>query len=470
MTISSAGLGSGIPIGDLVSQLVAAEAAPVSNRLDRREAVIQTELSAIGLLKSALSDFRSSFAALKESDTFTSRQGSSSDTSVASISVEEASVVSKYSLEVLNLAQAQTIVSQNAYSTAGDGTLTFTNQAGDSFAVTLTTDDATVADIVTAINQAEDNIGVIAKEITVGGESRLVLSADDTGVEKRITSIVGAGTGDIASFDYSYTASVDPDLDGDDSNWDQTVAAEDASLLLEGQLITSASNTLVDVIPNTTITLTGESDASTPSYLSITTSTSGVRSKIEKFVEAYNELASLIAQQTSYNQEIGQAGALQGDSLTRSIQNQLRSYLSGTGSATGSISALANLGITTSRSGSLEIDSAKLAAALSDNFEDVTAFFSDETTGLANRVDTMLGSYLDFQGTFSTRTDSLNKSLSRIDDQRESLSLRLDKLEARYLSQFNAMDALVATLTSTGNFLNQQLQSIAQIQTARYNK
>lgn len=51
MAITSTGFGSGLPINDLVSQLVNAEAAPATNRLDRREARLQTELSAIGILK-----------------------------------------------------------------------------------------------------------------------------------------------------------------------------------------------------------------------------------------------------------------------------------------------------------------------------------------------------------------------------------------------------------------------------------
>jgi flagellar hook-associated protein 2 len=183
---------------------------------------------------------------------------------------------------------------------------------------------------------------------------------------------------------------------------------------------------------------------------------------IESFVEAYNELQGLMAQQTSYNSDTGASGALQGDALTRSIQGQLRSLMSN-GNLDAGISSLAELGITTSRTGQLEIDSSTLNDVLSNNFDQVAEFFSAEETGLANQLDSMLETYLQSNGTFDARTDSINRQMDDIDDQRESLSMRLDKLEARLFAQFNAMDAIVAQLNSTGEYLTQQLASIAQI-------
>ena len=47
-SIITAGIGSGLDINSLVSQLVLAEGAPESLRLDRKEADLQAELSAFG--------------------------------------------------------------------------------------------------------------------------------------------------------------------------------------------------------------------------------------------------------------------------------------------------------------------------------------------------------------------------------------------------------------------------------------
>lgn len=463
MAITSTGFGSGLPINDLVTQLVNAEAAPATNRLDRREARLQTELSAIGILKSALADFQSSFQGLADVDNFTSRTARSSDSSIASFSAEETASLGSYSLEVSQLASAHKLVGQSAYTDGDTGTLTFANASGDSFSIDITDDNATLEGIREAINDASDNFGLTATILNLDTGPRLVLTSNETGADNRITSISSTSTsGDLSVFDYTYVANADPALDGDDSNYDQVTAARDASFTLEGQAITSASNTIEDVIPGATITLKAVTEADTPVTLTVSTNTSSVKGMIEGFVSAYNELQSLIAQQTAYNPDTGASGTLQGDTLTRTIQNQLRTLLS-SGSNSEGIGSLAELGITTQISGQLEIDSSRLSEALNERFDEVTAFFSDEDSGFAKRLDEALDNYLKSDGTFESRTDSINRQMDDINDQRESLSLRLEKLEARLFSQFNAMDAVVAQLNNTGSYLQQQLASIAQI-------
>ncbi|NVK43064.1 MAG: flagellar filament capping protein FliD [Oceanospirillaceae bacterium] len=464
MAITSTGFGSGLPISDLVSQLVSAEGAPVQNRLDSREARLQTELSAVSILKSALADFQSSLAQLADVDNFTSRSASSSNSEIASISAEENAGLGSYSLEVTSLATAHKLVGQQGYTDGGTGSLSFSNAAGDSFTVNIGDEDATLEGIRDAINNADDNFGVTATILNLASGPRLVLTADDTGADNRITSISSTSTnGDLSVFDYDFAAAVD----GDDANYDQVTAAADAIFSLEGQALTSASNRVDSVISGVTLTLKDATETGKPVTLTVGTNTINAKTMIEGFVEAYNELQSLIAQQTAYDPDSGRAGALQGDALTRSVQGQLRTLLSGSYNEGGGITALANLGITTTRSGSLEIDSSKLTAALADNFADINAFFSTEETGFASRLDAMLETYLQSNGTFDSRTDSINSQLDRIDDDRESLALRLEKLETRLLNQFNAMDAVVAQLGSTGNFLTQQLASISQIQNFR---
>lgn len=463
MAITSTGFGSGLPINDLVSQLVSAEGQPAQNRLDRREAKLQTELSAIGILKGALSDFQSSLSNLSDPDSYTSRSARSGDSAIASISAEETASLGSYSLEVSQLATAHKLVGQTAYNDGDTGSLTFGNAGGSSFTVDIGSDDATLEGIRDAINNAEDNFGIKATILNLETGPRLVLTASDTGAENRITSISSTSTsGDLSVFDYTYSANADPDLDGDDTNFDQVSAAEDALFSLEGQSLTSASNTIEDVIPGATVTLKDVTEAGKSVTLTVSSNTTNVKAMIESFVEAYNELQGLMAQQTSYNSDTGASGALQGDALTRSIQGQLRSLMSN-GNLDAGISSLAELGITTSRTGQLEIDSSTLNDVLSNNFDQVAEFFSAEETGFANQLDSMLETYLQSNGTFDARTDSINRQMDDIDDQRESLSMRLDKLEARLFAQFNAMDAIVAQLNSTGEYLTQQLASIAQI-------
>jgi flagellar hook-associated protein 2 len=465
--ITSTGFGSGLPISDLVSQLVAAEGSPAQARFDKREASLQAELSAVGILQGALSAFQSSYSTLLDTSKLNSRATTSSDSTLASISAEQSASNGSYSLEISRLATAHKLVGQQGYNSGDTGSLSFGNAAGDSFSVDIATGNATLEGVRDAINGASDNFGITATILNLTSGPRLVLTANDTGEENRITSINStSSSGDLSGFDYSYASDADPLLDGDTGNYDQVRAASDAAFTLEGQALTSASNNVDSVIPGVTLTLKATTEADKPVELNISSDTTKVKSAIEGFVKAYNSLQSLISDQTSYNSETGVAGTLQGDSLTRTVQNQLRSVLSGSYNSGGAISSLFDLGISSNRDGSLQLDSDKLSTALTNSFSDTATFFAGEN-GLAKALEARLKGYLQSDGTFDSRTDSINTQMAKIDDDRESLSRRLTSLEARLFSQFNAMDAIVAQLSSTGDFLTQQLESISQISKSR---
>lgn len=466
MAITSTGFGSGLPINDLVRQLVAAEATPATNRLDRRESKLATELSAIGILKGALSDFRSSLSKLADSDNFTSRSARSSDSSVASFSAEQSSSLGSYQLQVDRLASAQKIVGLSTYTDGVTGDIAFTNAKGDSFTVTIDDNNATLEGVRDAINDATDNIGIQATLLNVNGEKRLVLTAADTGAENALASISTTTTNSVDVDGLPQSLNVFDFSDVNATNFDEVTEGLDAQFSIEGQAMTSASNTLEGIIPETTITLKGKTEELSSITLTVGTNTNNVKTLIEGFVSSYNELQGLIAQQTAYNPDTGQSGPLQGDALTRTVQNQLRTLLS-SGNSNGEISSLAELGITTERNGQLAIDTTKLNDSLSSRFAEVTNFFTNEESGLATRMDNVLDGYLKFSGTFNSRTDSINRQMSEITGQRETLNTRLDKLEARLFSQFNAMDAIVAQLNNTGSYLEQQLASIGEIGKSR---
>ena len=54
----------------------------------------------------------------------------------------------------------------------------------------------------------------------------------------------------------------------------------------------------------------------------------------------------------------------------------------------------------------------------------------------------------------------MQNTLSGIDEQRERLEARLSSMETSLLAQFNAMDSLVANLSSTSTYLTSQLANL----------
>ncbi len=458
-SVSSTGLGSGIDINNLVSSLVEAERAPTVSRLDSKEAALQSELSAVGLLKGALSTFQSSLSGLKDSEALSARTASITDTSIANLSVTNEAAAGSYSLEVTSLASAQKLVTQQDY-VVSEGTLEFANASG-SFTVTLSSNNnATIQDVRDAINNASDNIGVTATIINVNGNERLVFNTDDTGADSGLTITGTSTSGDLDIYDYN-SGTATPDVNGDVAGfYDQVTAAADAVFAIDGQSMTSATNTLEDIIPGSTITLK-DTNAGDPVTMTVSVSNNQLKTQINKLVDGYNELISTINDLTAYDSATQRSGALFGDSLANGLERQLRNMLTSAVENSGSsYTSLASLGITTQSDGSLKVDSTKLTNALANDYQGVQSMFTATDTGLAPKIDALVNTYLAYNGSFSGRTDSINARLDSITEQRDNLDLRMTQLEARLYSQYNAMDALVYSLNQTGSWLESTLATL----------
>jgi flagellar hook-associated protein 2 len=162
---------------------------------------------------------------------------------------------------------------------------------------------------------------------------------------------------------------------------------------------------------------------------------------------------------SGYDPKTKKAGILQGDSVIRGVQNQMRGVLSSTSGDSGSM-MLANMGIKTTQTGSLEIDDKKLDEVLSKDINAVSDFFSAEKTGFGTRMKDVTDSYVKTGGILDSRDESLDTQLSRITDSRESLALKMKAYEARLLKQYNAMDLIVGQMNAQGSMLTQRLDSL----------
>jgi flagellar hook-associated protein 2 len=76
--------------------------------------------------------------------------------------------------------------------------------------------------------------------------------------------------------------------------------------------------------------------------------------------------------------------------------------------------------------------------------------------GFAAKLDKLLDEMLDDR-LIDSRIDGINSSIKDIESQRETLNRRLVDVEKRIRAQFTALDASIASMTQTSNFLLQQL-------------
>ena len=453
MAITSAGIGSGIDIEGLVSQLVAAEGQPAANRLDRKEAGLQSDLSAFGLLKGALSSFQTSVQGLNDAADFEARKTASSDTDVFTASSDSTAVAGTYDVEVFQLAQAVKVRSgdgefTDATDVVGTGTLDISLGA-ESFSIAVDSSNNTLEGIRDAINAAADNPGITASIISVDAGTQLVFSSSVVGASNTIDIVVNDDDlGD--GFDLSRLAT---------ASLDTVQTAQDAIIYVDGQIVTRGSNNFDDVIAGVDFTLKTANPGTTET-LTIELDTDSVKAKVASFVSAYNSLADTMSSLSSFNSETGVAGILLGDSVLRSVQSQIRQTM--TNSISGlEFSTLAEIGVTTDDDGHLSIDSDALDKVITTDFTAVSQLFSSED-GLASSLNTLLDRYVSSDGLLSSRTDGLKTRIESISDDRERLGQRLVALESRYRAQFTAMDIIVAQLQSTSSFLTAQLANLPE--------
>jgi len=468
--ISATGIGSGLDIEGLVTQLVNAERAPAENRLLRQESRLTAELSAFGTLKGALEQFQDGLSTLGDAGTFTRRSASSTDAAVVSASAGPDAAPGTLAVTVDALATSQSLASggfTSADEVVGEGTLTLSfgtigldgsnvdsftqNPDRDSFTITIDGSNNTLAGVRDAINAAD--AGVSAALVNDGGAVRLLLTSEQTGAANAVELRV-SDSGDGNDLDASGLSRLA--FNSDATNLEQTRAGTDAVFSLNGLGLSSAGNTIDDVVDGVTLELRGVS-AAAGETITVSQDRLAVRSAVESFVEGYNSLIRTSNNLTRFDAESGDAGALQGDFSARSIIGQVRGAVTGAVADAGS---LAEFGITTTADGTLSIDSDRLGAALESNLGDLAQLFSADPDGIAVRTDAVLDGFLRSGGLLDSRADGIQGRVEGIAEDREALNRRLDALEARFRAQFNALDTLLAELQSTSDFVSQQLANI----------
>ncbi|MEQ8204783.1 MAG: flagellar filament capping protein FliD [Woeseia sp.] len=455
-SIISTGIGSGLDVSSLVSQLVAAEGQPAERRIASGEAKAQARLSAFGTLKSSLSEFSDKLDGMRTLDSFLTRQARTGNADIFSVSVNSDAVPARYAVEVVNTASAQKLQSgafADADAIVGTGTLQL-DVGGTAFSIEIDEENNTLSGIRDAINAASNNSGVAATIVNASAGSYLILSAENSGAENSITVTQSGGDGGLAALEY------DP-VNGLNS-LTESIAAQDALIRIDGLDVTSSSNSITGAIDGVTIDV-HESNVGSTETLTVENNTAAVKLRVNEFVESYNQLIATFDQLSSFDAEREIAGPLLGDSSLRGVRDQLRREMSTSiGDLDATFNTLSEIGIEIGLDGTMSVDSADLDAVLADDFDNVGRLFASEN-GFAVRLFDRVEGFLDDEGPLTTRTDGLNTTIEQFGEQRESLNERLQALETRLLRQFNALDALVGQLSNTSNFLTQQLAALPSV-------
>lgn len=469
--ISSPGVGSGLDVNSIVTQLMNIERQPLT-QLQTRATGLQTKLSAYGSVKSTLSGLQDAASKLLDNSGWKAKTFTSSNTALATGSASENALATSFSLLVNNLAQVQSarsaaVTTGSAIGTGGRLDIQLGQWTGNTFApgsgsaISVAVDDTdTLTQIATKINGA--GAGVTAVVVKTGGNDQLLLRGNATGAVSgfQVKTFDGGGTaitdgatgvGKLA-YDYSISNSAFYGMT-------PTQAAQDASVEIDGIVVTSATNTVSDAVPGITLNLLTES--ATAATITVGGDTAAVKARLEAFQAAFNKVATTLADLTKYDTATKRAGALQGDSSAVGLQSVLRSMVGSGGPTGNAFGRLSDVGLELQRDGTIAINATKLDKALK-NLPELNTFFtastgSSSTEGMARRFNTFIQQANGVDGSVSGRSKALQESVTRNSKDQDTMNLRLTQRRANLLAQYTSLDTRLGALSSTSSFITQQL-------------
>jgi flagellar hook-associated protein 2 len=382
---------------------------------------IGTDLASLSTSLNALTDFQGVLA---------EKEGSSSNDNVLTLtSAGPTATAGSHSIVVSQLAQTSSLYSAAIAPTDKlSGSLSIQIGSGTAQTIPVVSGSSnSLATYAAAINAA--GIGVSASVISDTSGSRLSLVSATSGAAGQLTV-----TGSLTDSTTSSAVALSTGLTG-----------QDAKLTVDGVAVDSGSNTISTAIPGVSFQLL--STSTTPVQTVIANDNTDVATSFQTFVTAYNKVLGDLTTQEG-NDSSGNPEPLFGNPIVAQLQSALSLALT-TGTASGSISSLDQLGITVSNTGQLSLDTSTLNSALNSNYSDVVGFLQNN-------------------GSFGqTLTNSLDHLGSQSPQGAVSLALAANSTQETSLNDnVTAQNTLIATekinITAELNSANEILQSIPQ--------
>lgn len=452
-TIQFSGLASGLNTNALIDGLLRVERRSIE-LLQQQKIRFQAQQGVLTTLSSKLASLKSAAQALSLATDFNKRAVSSSDTDILTAVADSTAAVGTYSIVVDQLAQSKSVRSvsfASATATIATGTLTVTVGSSNT-TITIDTSNNTLTGLKEAINSS--GAAVTASIVQVAaGDYRLLIQSKHPGTANAFT-LSGSLT----------------DPGGPLSDTAEVQAARDAVFFVNTLKITRSSNTISDVIPGITLTLrkgsstpNGMLDPSDPSAtLTVSSDTAAIQGTVQKFVDAYNEVAKLINGQLKLDPATQKQGALAGDPVLRGVFHRLRTTLSTPSGQETTFAYLSDIGIRFEKDGTLTVNSSALVGALESDPLAVSRLFLSSAHGLGKRIPDMVDEFIGaVRGALTSRHNGLTASVTNIDKKIAREEERIAALEKRLLEQFTSLERLLSQLNAQGQFLSRQLAALS---------
>ncbi len=462
--ISALGAGSGINFSQLATDISEATYSFQRENLQASNETLQAQISAASVLRSALSGLSSALGdRIRTGDV--APRASIGNTGVANVSAPAGSAPSgRYSLEVSQLADSQTLVSPafgNGDDLVGEGSLTIRFGTVDGASFTEDTAQTALDIAVEASDTLTDLAARISRES--GGALEAYIANGFDGAQLVIKGREGASNGFI--LEPTSAAGMPTATPGDLTflAWSPASdtgqlrgTARDAVFELDTVEIRSQSNVVRDLPEGLALRLTG-TNAGAPTQIEFTQDTSAITGVMGDLAAALNDIVALLQE--------GEGGEnrLQTDQDARELRRDLSALTSRSidpGASNGVPNTLGDLGLSLNRDGTFRLDSARLESTLSDSPQEALALFTTGLFGVFATIDklardnTTLGDGGSLGGSisrFEGQIDRNNERLARIAEQQEALRNQLGR-------SFAGAQSRISASQSTLSFIRQQFE------------
>lgn len=463
MSFSSVGLGSGLDVTSMVSQLVELEKRPLV-QLQTQAAKLDARVSAFAQLKSAISNLQDQVAKLTSPETWMAKTASSSKSEYVTASVTSSAMPTTFHVNVQRLAQGQVLASSVVKPSAfshGEGTLKIqlgkvegdpsNFVAGASEELSIEFEGKTLRQIASEIN--EKNAGVSATVLRDSSGERLTFQSTGTGASSAFQI---SGVGDASAYQFS------PSDTGLNPLMAQSQTAQDAKVTVNGVEMYSASNKFSDLSEGVSLTVNKVMGQGETAEIVVKQDSSTGKTALKNLVESFNSFSQSMATMTAYNADTKEAGTLQGDATALSLQNALRRILmSPAGSGEKAFTSLSQVGIEFQKDGKLKIDDTKLDKAMLNSSAMADLWSADpegvSQDGMAVRLKAFTQGLLSGEGMFATKDEALKSQIKSNTTNQERVTARVNSFEKNLLAKYTALDTKMASLTALDSYISQQV-------------
>ncbi|WP_323945634.1 flagellar filament capping protein FliD [Aeromonas hydrophila] len=460
-TITSAGAGSGLDLESVIAASVDAKKAQLMQPITTKKTNTQITLSGVGQLKSAIASFVTTLQAMAKDDAFNKRSiniTQDKDKPVLKVESKAGASNGQYDISVEQLAKTSkfdgTFDSSTTPLITQDGKLTF--KAGDkTFDVDVKAGDS-LQSIRKRINNDADNFGLSVNIMnTSDGKSKLMI---DSGVS-------GSGK------DLKITGNTTELTDNLVSKLTPSQTAQDAKIKVDGNTLTSATNTFDGTIVGLKLTVLRESDSTTSTdaggnpvktyssnKVDVSTDKAGIKDMVKSFVDGYNALVKKSSELGKRNSIVAgksqnDGGALAGDATTRAVINMMNGAITEPSQKSSTYSTIFQMGVKMDNKGVLSIDDTKFSEAIDKNFDQVVAVFGGKD-GVAGKLAGQLETYSKTGGLLAKREDSLNSDLREVSRKESDVTSQLTKYQETLRARYGSLDSMLAKMNKSASYLN----------------